>query len=205
MPRYSRRSRSSMPSFQPPLEELPVERCDERPEPLAEPMELVDSLNHADGATRPSMLSSLWGRKAVLRTWLLSSPFVTSAFEDVEKGTAKKTRMNTLYNRYTAPVTTPQLESKCSSPSASSASLPRIPSTCSGSSCTSACSARSVCFLNTVEAVYPDAQVDEEELKPPTKRPPLEVRLSRARMQYPTDPSQPISSAAKWMQQRSTS
>lgn len=48
---------------------------------------------------RPSVMSSFRGKQVVFSTWLASSPFVTSFVEDMNRGTAKETRLNTLVNR----------------------------------------------------------------------------------------------------------
>lgn len=47
----------------------------------------------------PSLTSNIKGRGAMLRTWVMTNPFVSSVFEEDDKTLAKQTRLNTLHNR----------------------------------------------------------------------------------------------------------
>lgn len=175
------------------------------------PSDPVDTLQYADAASKPSFLSSIRGRKAMLRTWVMANPLVTSSFEDMDKGIAKQTRANTLLNRQLTTTTTDSSKkySAYSDPMDPIDSSSRIPSLCcSSSSCSSpssdsSSSSRQLCFSNKVKAYYSNSHVVEESIKAPNKRPPLEVRLARSRMTYPADPAQPLSAAGKWLNQRS--
>lgn len=170
---------------------------------------VVESLQYADAASKPSLLSSIRGRTAMLRTWVMANPLVTSSFEDMDKGIAKQTRSNTLINRQITSKSKLEKNSIYSVESDLSDSSSRIPMLCSStSSCSSASSdtsstSRRLCFSEKVKAYYSNSRVVEETIKAPNKRPPLEVRLARSRMTYPVDPSQPLSAGGKWLQQRS--
>lgn len=148
-----------------------------------------------------SISSSVKGRSAVFRSWVMTNPLVTSAFDELDKGLAKQTRMNTLQNRNSA--SSPCLSSLVDKKQPHN-SAPAFPSV---SLCSSASPSQpqSISFNGNVHAFYHAADNKSggskvlERLKPPSKKPPLEVRESRARMNYPTDPSKPISPGGKWV------
>lgn len=145
--------------------------------------------------------SNLIPRQAIITSWFLCSPFTSSFVEEVESGTAKTTRANTLHNRHlvSSSISSSDSSSECSSPKNSNlaSNAPSVSSNSSDPVCKPP-----VRFSDTAAVYSPGSPPKLVRVhSAPETRPPLEARSNRHQLSHSSNknPTQPTTTAGRWL------